>query len=245
MKKLSFWAQSNPKKAKYLIAIMQIFQLITGIYIGLSLFANDIILGNHWKYALLSLFIVALLIYPMAASNIFNFKKRKLKEGLLQFSIFFLVIVLSNQMPSKLDIEPFPKTSSFTSDSPDALLIVLKEKSSNEEKITKHNLNKKPRKRTWKKGLRQKIKQELKVMRAKKNGNGVVGVKIAFAIIVGILLSFGILILACALSCSGFTVLAGIVLLLGISSIVVGLVFLIKHIIRKHKRKQKREEKKE
>lgn len=202
MKSISFWAKNNLVKARILIAFIQLFLITSGIFIGFTLFANDVFIHQFWEIALLTIIIITLVIYPTKKGSNYYFKKACNLS--LIYGIASLIIVYSNQLPIKLGIDTLAEVPHQISKEYEAHLIVLKHKSdivhspTIEEDI---NINKKPRAK--KKDFKRKLKAEIKKMKVGKKRIGLMVLFIVLLALFTLVLGYGMAFLLCELSCSG------------------------------------------
>lgn len=201
MKKISYWAKNNVKKARWIIALIQIFQVLSGIFIGICLFANDVFIHQGWAIALLTIVIGTVIIYPMQKNR--NYYFQKACDLSLYYGICALIIIYSNQLPTQLGIDNFVETTEVTQDY-EALLIVLKHKNETySPPVHKEKRINKKLTRTEKKSLKQKIRAEIKKLRPQREGVALLVTLIVLLVLSIAVFGFAMAILACELSCAG------------------------------------------
>ncbi len=217
MKNLSFWALTNPWKAQTIIVICQLFLTFSAIYVGVWLFAHDIIVPTACLYVGEILFLIALILYPIRrARHKFwkaNFVRQKTMDGVFLLSFLFMSITVSNTDARLAWNEK--------EDAPIVTPIAMKENT----QPTLENAQKPAV--LSRKELRRQFKSFVSNMkRDAENGDNKAG-KILGVILLMLLSMFVVLVLSCFVFCSaaggfGYVVLGGgflLILVLGTKAI--------------------------
>ncbi|MEA3451956.1 MAG: hypothetical protein U9Q83_08665, partial [Bacteroidota bacterium] len=103
MKKLTIWAGKNPKKTVYIIIVLQLLLVLSGVFLGTIIFESGIILNKNLVYLVIAISSVGLILYPLKRDlfKVFYFEKTYRKQRfsniLLAISFLFGAILLGNQ----------------------------------------------------------------------------------------------------------------------------------------------------
>ncbi|MEY4936551.1 MAG: hypothetical protein RIS64_2910 [Bacteroidota bacterium] len=202
MKKLAFWGLMNPYKTQFIIAIAQIILVMIASYIGIWLFARDILWSNTVFYAGLTLFFIGLAGYPIRRARYAfwkkTFVKQKTMDAILLISYMLTAVTVSNRDANIAWKAAMNSTQNVQ--------IVFKESTSNSVQLPAKQLTFKEK--LIKKYTKFVIKQKLS------NGNSGAVMGVTGIIFLMILLMLVVLGLSCGLMCSGSST-TGLILLIG------------------------------
>jgi hypothetical protein len=225
MKKLSYWGMMNPLKTQFIITISLLSLSILGIYSGIWLFAQDIILPNFVFYTGLTLFFIGFACYPIYRARYAfwktTFAKQKTMDTILLFSSMLITITFSNREANiAWKTAPNPVQN---------VQIVFKEPAPNALQLPAKQL-------TFKEKCMKKYTQfviKKKLMSESLDGGSVAG--IVLIVLLMLVLMAGVAILACSATCSGSSVGAVVILVSGWALIITGGIYLIRRLIQKSK----------
>lgn len=228
MKKISFWASSHYKTARFLLVLVKTLLAALAYYTGMALYNMQVILPANTIYTFCFLaLIVIVAVYPSFKNNTLSKKLNYLRQKACDFSLglcSFLTIA------SAVNNGDLVRTYSGAYGT-----VVIKHKPTAEEILasgrTRGELTRKE-----KRILKKEFYKQLKIYAAakltgdkQKSGEAW---KIVLAIIVAIGLMALLAALACNLSCNGSAAAAVIVGVLGVVGIIWGLSVIIKRINR-------------
>jgi len=225
MKAISYWARDHRFQAIVYNILLQLILLGFYFFVGVFLFAFDIVFPLEIYYIGVALFFVACLIYPFkrVKKGWFKYSYRKAKsiQGMVLLSSIILMCNLGNQLSRSSMI-------ASTDVSYEARPVVLDSKELNKKR---GKISKKQR-RLNRKILKKKLKSFIKKTR---RGVKITGGDVFLIIILGAVFTFalGYLVVAlyCNLVCSGQVVLANFILVAGAILWVLGLVGIARWII--------------
>jgi cbb3-type cytochrome oxidase subunit 3 len=242
MKNLSYWAATNPWKARIIIAVSHILILFLGWYTGAALNEMEIFLPAVFLLVLfILLYLITVFVYPSKQEKqVLGSKKFYIKQKLCDFSLtacaWVMIACIANDKKMRTGFFNYASASSIETiitknAKPTAAEILESLKYRDKSTLTKEE----------KRILRKEFNVQLKkYVKAKITGNSKAGDE-AGLIILSIVLALGLLYLvgalACTLSCNGSDAAAIVVALLGTAAIVIGLIFVIRGI----KKKQRKE----
>lgn len=227
MKKISYWASRHIKTARLLLVCIKFLLIALAYYTGMELYKMEVILpSDEINYiALLVLFIV-IVIYPRRTKTVLSKNRAYIKQKTCDFILplcSFIIIATTVNNGGAVTYHSSAYGSAILKN-PTAQEILASGK-------TKAMLT-----RTEKKILKREFYKQLKIYAsAKITGNEETSGK-AWKIILAIIACVGLVyllaVLACNLSCSGSDAAAAIVLVLGITGLVFGMIALMKRIHR-------------
>jgi cbb3-type cytochrome oxidase subunit 3 len=238
MKKLSYWAATNPWKARIIIVISHILILFLGWYTGTALNELEIFLPAAFLLVLfILLYLITVFVYPSKQEKqVLGSKKFYIKQKLCDFSLtacaWIMIVSLANNRNVRTGFFNYASASSIETAitknaKPTAAEILESLKYRDKSTLTKEE------KRILKKEFNVQLK---KYVKAKITGNKKASDETGL-IILSIVLALGLLYLvgalACTLSCNGSDAAAIVVALLGTAAIVIGLIFVIRGIKKK------------
>jgi hypothetical protein len=195
MKNLSFWALMNPWKSQTILVICQLLLAVLAIYSGVWLFAHDIIVPKPFFYLGEILFFTALILYPIRRARYkfwkTNFVRQKIMDGLLIMSYMLIVVSFSNTDANL--------AWNDNADAPYVEQIAMRE---NAHPVAE-NVEKAPV--MSRKALRRAFKSFVIGMKAQATSSGGKNdvASVSVIILLMILLEFLVLVLSCAIGCSG------------------------------------------
>ena len=224
MKRISYWALLNPWKSQSILILCHLLLAVLAIYGGVLLFAHDILLPKALIYVGEALFFVLLLCYPIRRARYrfwkTNYVKQKAMDAGFVLSYLLMAVTLTNES-AKI-------AWNDTSDTPTAGFIALRENVRPIVTVTPKTSA------LSKKVLRQQFKSWVTDMKANAKNDDYTTSKIVGVVVAMLLATFLILVLACAIACSGSGGLAIFVLLSGFTMILaVGITSIRKHVLRK------------
>ncbi len=243
MKQLSIWAKNSPIQARWLIAAIQTFQIISGIYIGLWLFIQETYIHYGWTIAALLILSSIIWFYPSGKIKASNYHNRKRMNMALSLSIYFLIITCSNHLIGFIHTDPVPKQQSALVETQAQFVVMkYKDKDATPHSSEHETINQKPQKK--KKGWRKMLGEKIKEYKSKGRVSWKGWLKILFVLAIGIGLAVLLAMLTCHLACYGYTIAATVVASLGSTLILLGLIFVIRRIVRNERRKKRSAERK-
>jgi tetrahydromethanopterin S-methyltransferase subunit F len=218
MKKLSFWALMNPWKSQSLLVLCHLLLAGLAIYMGVLLFANDVIVPKPFFYGGEILFFILLIAYPIRRARYkfwkTNFVRQKVMDVGMVFSYLLIVVTLANTDAHL--------AWNDTSDAPFVQQIAAKEnvKPAVAAEAQAPVLSRK--------ALRQQFKSFVKSMKAKSDTSASNAGGIALTIFFMILLMIIVAALACGVGCSGNGTTATLLLIGGWALVITLGVYLIR-----------------
>lgn len=223
MKRLSLWGYENPNKTIAIIAILQTVLSAIAIYMGVWLFAQDVLVPTWVYYIGLSLFFLGLILYPIRrAAHPFwkmSYKRQKTMDAVLLVSYMFTAVAVANN-----DAHLAWRTPDAA---PSATPVAVKWENTEEAKW-------------YKKDFRKKVKQRFKAyVKAQKENGASDGLKFFGIFLLTLLLMAVITVLACSIACSGAEAIGLVVLIGGWALAIYLAVVLVRKV--KGKRKAKYE----
>lgn len=229
MKRISTWALYHPKKARLLMVFLQVIVFFLAYYIGNRLQEAGLYLSDSFLYITGLLLFLAIISYPnkRRKKDYFEYRyyvRQKTNDFVIAVTSFFLLITAFN---SNLFLH-FQNNAYATS--------VVTPSSATVSEPSADGKKKKISAREWRqiKTMLKKQFKKLVVVKEGSRGQGKnKGLKLALAIVSGIIVTALLAALACSISCNGSGALAVIVLVLGLGGIVWGLIAWIKSIYRK------------
>lgn len=234
MKKISYWAKHNPKTARWIIVLGHLLVVCCGISLGFLLPLFDWEIPRFTIVAIAGIAAITFILYPQKGSrkNIFQHTYRRQKVG--DFSLVFSSFLMIALGISHVLLSPVP-ISNYQETPPKAIFIVqkttpLKDVASRKSISTKF--------KETVQDLKRQIKYEWKEMSAemRKDDAQNIGLKIFLTIgivAIALVLTYFLALLSCHLNCTGFPVLAVIVLALGLLGIILLGIVAIKNIWKK------------
>ena len=225
MKLLSFWAKGHKAAARILIIVGFLFLNIAGVFTGDLLNSMNVLLRPLFCVIAMMIFIFGMIIYPSKKNKqkYINFYfRQKSTDGLLIFSTFLIFIFLGNSInENRIRIYQPVYGISIIPKSPDVaantLVSIAIHKSLLSKKIVRKNFYKKLQ------AFRKQYKNSTSTGKT-------------LLIILTILISFGLIILlmglSCNIACSGADGLAIVVLFVGLSGIIFGMLKILQRIKR-------------
>jgi hypothetical protein len=227
MKNLSYWALMNPWKSQTLLVICHLCLAVLAIYSGVWLFAHDISVPKPVFYLGEILFFTALVLYPIRRARYkfwkANFVRQKIMDGFMVMSYVLMVVSISNT-DAKL-------AWCDNADAPYVEQIAMREN----VKPMAENAEKTPT--LSRKALRREFKSfvtRMKASAASSEGNGDGG-KIAGIIFLMLILESVVLVLSCAIGCSGGGAFGAIAAIGGTIAVVAFGSYLVRQIKGKRK----------
>jgi len=225
MKKLSIWANNNPKRARIIIAIAHVLTVINAVCLGMLLFYNDWGTSKWLLTLAVHVFCLSYFIYPKKNGKNNLLKYSYFRQKTLDFTLvisYALVIALGVNnflTPNDSDVNLPREAKVETTQNADALLVVHRT-------VPKEKTSLKSLKRAFKKKIkksRRDIKREFRTLKRtlKKNKDNSTSNKVAkvllslLVVFLGISLGYLVAGYACGLSCSGHEGLAWVVLIGG------------------------------
>lgn len=236
MKKLSYWAASNPWKARIMIAVSHLFILFLGWYTGTALNAMNITIPGALLFLFIAYYLVSVFMYPAKEDKkkLGSYKfyiRQKICDFSLAASAWLMIICIANNKKVQTGFFNLASAASVentvATEKPTAAQILESLKYRDKSSLTKEE------KRILKKEFSIQLK---KYTLAKFNGDKAAQSN-AGAVILAIVLALGLLYLvgaaACSLSCNGNDAAAILVGLFGTAAIIIGLIFFIKGLQKK------------
>jgi Ca2+/Na+ antiporter len=229
MRKISFWAKSNPHTARSYIIIIKIMLAIIAWFVGRSFSRMNIGIPENLGILTLFIFLIAALLYPSKSSSIsarkyFYLKQKSCDFALAACTFIMMVCVTNNQLYPVTTPSSHASSNIIVSKPPTAEEILTSLKYRDKQTLTKPE----------KKILKREFKKQLKVFaNATLNGNKKDADDAALVILViigAIGLTLLLSALVCSISCGGADGLAVAVALLGLTAIIWGSIVLIRRI---------------
>lgn len=240
MRKLSFWAASNPWKARLIIACSHVLLIVLAWFTGITLKQSGILIPGILLLVITGIYFFAVYFYPsreqkeIIGKKLF-YSRQKFCDFLLAATAWGMIICIANNENVR--------TGVFTNLNASEIVTPVKKDPTAEEILNSLEYrDKKSLTRTEKRILKKEFNVQLKkYVKAKlsgdKEGSGNAGI-IILSIIAALGLVYLVAALSCTLSCNGNDAAAVIVLLLGIAGIVIGLILIFRGLKRKSKRQQ-------
>ena len=228
LKSLSAWAKKHVWAARFILLALHLLLVTIGIYWGMTLYVNHIIITSTWWYVGIGGFIAAALMYPIKGSSYkiwkHHFTKQKIIDLALGICSLFLITVLSNQCCVELARNPRTTTTTIVNASFSSSI--------DHQGIKELPLEKQAKKRR-RKELKRELRSKLKQLRRRKVSVGDVLI-VLMTLIVSIAILIGTTYLSCSLFCGGPVGLAILVLFSGVGLIMFLNVAVIRGLIRKN-----------
>lgn len=226
---ISVWAKRHPLAARLFIAFTHVVFLFLGIEGGLLLYAKGVHAPPGLFYLLLFVFSLAYLAYPQPKATpleaLLNYRRRKMLDGLLIFSMGLMWLLGGNMLPYK--VRHFQAQSLNTDSSPRVAQSMLPTVADGHSKPVSHL---KLGVKIGAKWLSKRIGKRLS--RYENSSDGELAGIIVLGVLLTLVLGFAALLGACALACNGNDLAAVLVALLG-AGLIAGLwVLLVKWIRR-------------
>ena len=224
MKKISYWAILNPWKSQSILVFCHLMLAVVAIYGGVLLFAHDILLPQALIYIGEALFFILLICYPIRRARYrfwkTNFARQKMMDAGFVLSYLLMAVTLTNENANFAWHD--------TSDAPTVGFIAMKEN-------VRPTVAAAPKTNVLsKKILRQQFKSWVTDMKANAKNDDYTTSKIVGVVVAMLLATFLILVLACAVACSGSGGLAIFILLSGFTMILaIGITSIRGHVLRK------------
>ncbi len=241
--KLIIWSARNRKAS---LIIMITIQFVIGSYLiwfGNWLTTNSIIMPELVKSIIISIFLVIMVIYPTKKFNfkLNNIRRRKSLDFFVALMSFIVMVYVGNSIGNGTFIQQSNISKVFSAD------VNIDEKSTSfeiQEKETELKNRTFSKKILNKKTLQNKtnyryLKKEVKHLKTnlKSNKLSLKGkILIVLTILGALIATFFLAGLACQISCNGAGILAIIVFVAGFSAILAFSIYIIKSIIKKHKK---------
>jgi hypothetical protein len=224
MKKISYWAKKNPKTAWVLIALAHFGLIYLAFLLSQLLLQSGIEFNGKAFFTILVFFIPLALFYPAKK----NYYARKTFDLVLTLQGFILFTILFNT--NLLQKEQYRSAYSAIGVTDSS---VFKYKASEKILSDFRNHHQKLSKKDGR-TLRKELKFQSKkwILENNKEQQDKTGEIIAI-ILLALLLTFGVLLLACAIGCGGAETLAAIVAIGGILVVVWMTVVLINRVNRR------------
>jgi len=244
MKKLSYWARFNPWKARAIILISHLLILLIGWYTGMALNKMNVIIPAATLFVFITFYFISVFMYPSKdekrkyrASRFYN--RQKLCDLSLAASAWLMIICIANNKNLQTGFLNYATAASIET----SIVKPKPEKQTAAEILEslKHR-DKNSLTREEKRILKKEFKLQLKnyftaKIKGNKKAEGDAGL-IILSIVAALGLLYLVGALACSLSCNGSDAAAIIVALIGTAGIVIGLIFVIRSIKKKHRKEE-------
>ena len=234
MKKISYWAKKNQKLSWILITTSHLVLMVLAFQLSKLLTHTGIRLNGNLFYLIAVLFIPLIVFYPSRK----QYNARKGFDLLLTLQGFVLFIILFNTDLLRKENSMVSYAAISIADSS-----VFKFRESGKilsDFRTAHRKLSKEEGRILRKELKHQSK---KWLLQKENGRKDNTIEIIGIIVLALALSYGVLLLACSISCAGAETLAVIVAIGGIG-VLIGLTIIAIKNLNKRTREQPRPEQK-
>lgn len=228
---ISVWAKRHPLAAHLFIAFTHVVFLVLGIEGGLLLYAKGVHAPLSLFYLILFVFSWAYLAYPQTKPGplgaIANYRRRKMLDGLLVFSMGLMWLLGGNMLPDK--VRYFQAQSLNTESSLQVAQSMLPTVADGHSKPVSHL---KLGVKIGAKWLSKRIEKRLS--KYENSSDGELAGIIVLGVLLTLVLGFAALLGACALACNGNDLGAMLVALLG-AGLIAGLWVLLVRWIRRVK----------
>jgi arginine exporter protein ArgO len=233
MKSISIWAYCNPFKSQLIIAVCQLTLTVLAVYGGIWLFARGVELPGVMYYTGLTLFFLALVLYPVRRARFrfwkMNYARQKTIDAVLLVSYLLAAVSISNFDAHSAWLEASAGTSAFAQPRPTSL--------ADPAAVHYNAAPEKPwSRRELKRALRQQYKQFVSEKR-RQSDDGSTGLIVAIVVLM-LALMVAVFFLSCSISCSGANVLGLVVLIGGWALILTLGILAIRNIVRKRRQRQ-------
>jgi hypothetical protein len=234
MLRLSRWAQAHYWPARFLLIGLHVLLVMLAIRLGLALDLAGVSVPAMWPKTAAVIVAIGFAIYPFGASRIrTTFRRRKLAEGLVLTGSVVAIALLASRMVSdpltiEASIDPEPVAQFTALAHPDAI---------QPGEVAAPQALKGKELRTWRRGLRAKVKTYLRTQQRKIDGVGASFLILAIVLLASFV-ELMVLALACSISCGGAEGLAVVVGLLGTAGVILLVVVGIGAVVRALRRSQ-------
>lgn len=207
MKKLSFWAKNNRKKAIIIIVFSHFFLAGIAIVGGLWAFANDYFISHKMMMFLTIVFGLSIFFYPIKGQQRgwlkYSYLRQKSMDFCMTFSYLLLILSFTNQKAFEL-----VENLNYMTASAQFIVHKVKPNHSASKKTLRQQLKK------ARKVLKAKLKVLKKTVQTSKDNSVEKGALTLLIILAACLFLYFIVVFSCNLMCNGqaqaaFTVLIG------------------------------------
>jgi hypothetical protein len=235
MRKISTWAKNHASQSRFYIVMIKLSLTLMAVFTGKTFLDAGIQLSPVIAISATVTFIAACLFYPRKANVYFSKKQlylaRKSCDFTLTFTTFILISVLVNNGRYFIRETSSPVAASISTKTPSAEEILASLKYRDKSSLTHQE------KRILKKEFEKQLKTYVKAKLAGDKDGAAKAILITLTIIGAIGLSLLLAGLACSLSCGGSDGLAILLVIVGLTGIIWGMVVVIKRISRgRHKK---------
>ena len=240
LKKISRWANAQPKKALTCIVAIKLILIVLSYYIGNYLKDSGYIFGPIIFLVVVIVFALIAFLYPRRKKwlpfQLYFYEKQKACDFLINLSLFFMMCWLFNQerLPA---LQTISMAVAPTAQPPEGKPSKAEEILSSLSSRDKSSLTRKE-----KRILKTEFKRQIGIftkatIQGDKEKSGT-SWRMILAIFAAVGLSLVLAALVCALACEGADAVAVLVAVIGFAGIIIGLVYLIKAIKRREEKRQ-------
>lgn len=234
----SKWAKKYIAASRIIIVFSHVLLTIIAVFLSFMFRDFGISLGSTIQWVLISVYLIALFMYPSKNQKVTGYDKRqfyirqKTCDLLLISATFMLIVQQGNQA---LIFQNIPLLNSFSTKTQAAVPVRISNSMKDSSELSNPDINKKNSPNVLKKDLRKRLKTQLSEL-VRANGNYTQGEKLGLtilAILGAAALLFLIAMLACNLSCSGAEGAAILIGVVGVGAVAFLFIKLMHSIYRK------------